>query len=71
MKNNIKATKMQLAKKHPVKAQISNTQTKKVSKEIGQLSERLKHPMRDRGSRARTAKQKTGDADRFCREGGA
>ena len=57
MKNNIKATKMQSAKKQPVKAQISSTQTKKVSKEIGQLSERLKHPTRDRGGRARAAKE--------------
>ena len=57
MKNNIKATKMQLAKKHSVKAQISITQTKKVSTELGQVSERLKHSLRDRGSRARAAKQ--------------
>ena len=52
MKNNIKATKMQLAKNHPVKMQISCVQTKKVSREHKQLSERLK-----RGSRARTAKE--------------
>ena len=52
MKNNIKATKMQLAKKHPVKTQISSTQTKKVSTELERVGERLKH---DR--RARSAKQ--------------
>jgi len=57
MKNSIKATKMQSAKKHPVKTQISNTQTKKASREIEQLSQRLKHPMRDRGSQARAAKE--------------
>ena len=57
MKNNSKATKMKLAKKHPVKTQISNTQTKKVSQEIEQLFERLRHPIRDRGSRARAAKE--------------
>jgi transposase len=57
MKNNIKATKMQLAKKHSVKTQISCEQTKKASIEIEQLSERIKHPMRDRGSRARAAKE--------------
>jgi len=57
MKNISKATKMQLAKKHPVKAQISCTQQKKVSREIERLSERLKHPMRDHGNRARAAKE--------------
>jgi hypothetical protein len=31
MKNNIKATEMQLAKKHAVKPQINDVQTKKVS----------------------------------------
>ena len=56
MKNNIKATKMQLAKKHLVKAQISTTQTKKESREIEQLSQRMKHPIRERGSRTRAAK---------------
>jgi hypothetical protein len=57
MKNNIKATKMQLAKKHPVKTQISSKQTKNVSREIDHLSERLKHLMRDCGSQARAAKK--------------
>jgi hypothetical protein len=57
MKNSIKATKMQLAKKHPVKARISNMQTKKESREIEQLSNRMKHPMRDHGSQARAAKE--------------
>jgi transposase len=50
MKNISKATKMQLAKKDPVK--ISSTPTKKVSAEMEQLSEQLK-----RGSRARAAKE--------------
>jgi transposase len=57
MKNNIKATKMQLAKKHPVKTQISSTQTKKASREIEDLSGRFKHPMRNSGSQARAAKE--------------
>jgi len=41
MKNTIKAAKMQSAKKQPVKAQISCERTKKVSREIEQLSEQL------------------------------
>jgi hypothetical protein len=57
MKNHIKATKMQLAKKHPVKTQISSTQTKKASREIEDLSGRFKHPMRNSGSQARAAKE--------------
>ena len=57
MKNNIKATTMQLAKNHSVKAQITGTQTKKASRESEQLSERLKYPIRDGGSRARAAKE--------------
>jgi transposase len=57
MKNNIKATKMQSAKKQPVKAQITRVATKKASSELEQLSERMKHPMRDRGSQARAAKE--------------
>jgi len=57
MKNNIKATKMQSAKKQPVKVQITRVVTKKGSREIEHLSERMKHPMRDRGSQARAAKE--------------
>ena len=57
MKNNIKAPKMQLAKKHPVKTQISSMQTKKVSREIEQVSDRFKHPKRDCGSHERAAKE--------------
>jgi hypothetical protein len=57
MKNISKATQMQLAKKHPIKAPINNTQTKKVSREIEDLSGRFKHPMRNIGSRARAAKE--------------
>ena len=57
MKNNIKATKMQLAKKHTVKTQISDVQTKKVSIETDPERERLKHSLRNRGSRARSAKE--------------
>ena len=57
MKNNIKTTKMQLAKKHAVKPQINDAQTKKVSIEREQVSERLKHSLRNRGRRARAVKQ--------------
>ncbi len=57
MKDNIKATKMQLAKKHPVKAQINCVQTKKVSIEPDQERERVKHSLRNRGSRVRAAKE--------------
>jgi hypothetical protein len=39
MKNIIKATKMQSAKKQPVKAQITRVVTKKASRELDQLSE--------------------------------
>ena len=57
MKNNIKATKMQLAKKHALKVQINDAQTKKVSTELEQVCERVKHSLRHRGPRTRTAKQ--------------
>ncbi len=57
MKNISKASKMQLAKKRLVRTQIHSTQTKKVSREINQLSERIKHPKRNRGSQARAAKE--------------
>lgn len=57
MKNISKARKMQLAKKHCVKTQIGSAPTKKVSREIEQASEGLKHPIEDRGSRARAAKE--------------
>jgi transposase len=60
MKNNSKATKTESSKKHTVKSEIRSIKTKKVSKELQQLFERLKHPMRDRGSRARTAKEVSG-----------
>jgi hypothetical protein len=48
MKNNIKATKMQLAEKRSVKAPVSCLQTKKVSNEIAFLSKQLKGFLRDR-----------------------
>lgn len=57
MKNNIKATKMQLAKKHPVKAQTNCLQTNRVSIESDQERERLKHSLRNHGSRERAAKK--------------
>ena len=57
MKNNIKTTKMQLAKKHAVKAQINDVQTKKVSIEPNPERERLKHSLRKRGRRTRAAKK--------------
>ena len=57
MKNISKATNMQSAKKHPVKAQITRVVTKKASRELEQLSERIKHPTPDRGSQARAAKE--------------
>jgi hypothetical protein len=57
MKNNIKTTKMQLAKKHAVNPQINDAQTKKVSIELEQVSERLKHSLRNRGRRARAVNQ--------------
>ena len=57
MKNNINATKMQLAKKHPVKAQINCVQTKRVSIERDQEGERLKHSLRNRGRRERAGKK--------------
>lgn len=57
MKNNNKATQMQLAKNHSVKAQISSVQAKKVSRELEQVGKRLRNSSRDRGSRARAAKE--------------
>ena len=48
MKNNIKATKMQLAKKRSVKAPVSCLQTKKVSNELALLSKQLRGSLRDR-----------------------
>jgi transposase len=57
MKNNIKATKMQLAKKHAVKAQIDEVQTKNVSTQLEQVGKRLNHSLRNRGRRARAAKE--------------
>jgi len=57
MKNNCKSSKMQSAKKYPVKAQITCVQTKKASRELEQLFERLNHSLRYRGSRARAAKE--------------
>ncbi len=57
MKNNIKMTKMQLAKKHAVKPQINDAQTKNISIELEQVSKRLKHSLRNRGRRARAVKQ--------------
>jgi len=55
VKNNIKATRMQLGKKHSV--QISRVQTKKVSIESDPERERLKLTLRNRGSRASAAKK--------------
>ena len=57
MKNSIKAAKMRLAKKHPVKTQIQNAQTKKTSAEISQENKRLIDSLRDRGSRAKAGRQ--------------
>jgi transposase len=57
MKNNIKATRMQLAKKHSLKAQINDVQTKKVSIEPDPERQRLKHSLRKRGRRAKAVKR--------------
>jgi transposase len=57
MKNIIKDTKTQLAKTHPMKAQISCTQRKKASRKLEQLGERWKHFSRNHGSWARAPKE--------------
>ena len=61
MKNNNKATKMQLAKKRSVKAPVSCLQTKKVSTELALLSKQLKGSLQYRigvnRATARTAKK--------------
>jgi len=57
MKNNIKAPKKQLVKKHPVKAKTSCVQTKKETRELDQPEEHLKHSPRNRGYRTRATKR--------------
>jgi transposase len=57
MKNNIKAAKMQLAKKDAAEAQISSTQRNKAAREIEQLSEGLINSIRDHGSQVRASKK--------------
>jgi hypothetical protein len=48
---------MQSARKQPVKAQITRVVTKKAPRGLEQLSERMTHPMRNRGSQAKVAKE--------------
>jgi transposase len=57
MKNNIKANKTQSAKKHLAKKRNGYEQTEKVSRKLEKPEEQLKHSLRDRGSRAKAAKQ--------------
>jgi hypothetical protein len=53
MKNNIKATKMQLAEIRSVKAPVSCLQTRKVSNELVLLSNQLKGSLRESDRRGK------------------